>query len=157
MVKHLDLTKHESYIHTLITSWKVDEQDREDYYQDFFIYFTMYAKYDPSKGKPTTFIKAVFKNFMLSKNMVRGKDATHKDAIHIEDRDEEYLDRELGCSMTEMENEYYLNQLLKDADDVTVSIIVGDVTRSEQSRKEGVSRQAVNERHARALRKIIGE
>ena len=153
----LDLTQHEKYIHSLITSWKIPEQDREDYYQDFFMYFTQFAKYDAEKGKPTTFLKTLFKNFMYYKMRSKGKDASAQDTLHIESRDKGYLDRIKGYVDMAVDDEIEIEHILKDVDKVTLDIILGDVTLVEQAKIEGISKQAVQQRHKRNIKKLIGE
>ena len=157
MIEYLDLTEHEGFIHNLIRKWKIPEQDREDVYQDFFIHFHLYAKYDPEKGKPTTLIPYVFKNFMGTRKVKDGKHRAFNEATRIEERDKEYLDREQGGYELSVEDEIYINELLSNADQLTLDLISGATTCSEQAKVEGVSRQAVSQRHLYTLRKLTGE
>ena len=156
MIEILDLTKHSGFINKVIRGWKIPEQEQEDTFQDFCVYFYSYAKYDRAKGKPTTFIAHVFKNFLYDKNYKIDKQRALQEAIRIEERDAGFLDRELGCDATEMEVSVYIEQLLEGIDDVTLSILLGESS-AEVARNEGVSRQYVNYRHLEAMSKIRGK
>jgi len=153
----IDLTEHEGFIYNLIKKWKVEDQDKEDVFQDFFIYFTKYAKYDETKGKPTTFIPFVFKNFIISKRVKDEKYKILDNAIHIEERDSEFLERELEGIESMAELDIYIHELLKNADDATLDLITGDASFASQAKKEGVTRQAVSQRHKDYLKKITGK
>jgi DNA-directed RNA polymerase specialized sigma24 family protein len=156
MIEVLDLTKHSGFINKIIRGWKIPEQEQEDAYQDFCVYFYSYAKYDRAKGKPTTFIAHVFKNFLYDKNYKIDKQRALQEAIHIEERDADFLDRELGCDASDMEIGIYIEQLLEGLDDVTISLLMGESS-AEQARTEGVSRQHVNKRHLEIMSKIRGK
>lgn len=157
MIEVLDLTKHSGFINKIIRGWKIPEQEQEDAFQDFCVYFYSYAKYDSTKGKPTTFIAHVFKNFLYDKNYKIDRQRALQEAIHIEERDEDFLDRELGGLDSGVENSIYIEQLLEGLDDVTISLILGDESSASQARKEGVSRQAVNKRYIDIMSKIRGK
>ena len=154
MIEYLDLTEHEGFVYNLMRKWNIPEQDKDDVYQDFFIHFHLYAKYDPEKGKPTTLIPYVFKNFMGTRKVKASKHKALNEATYIEERDKEYLDREQGGYKTSVEDEIYINELLSDASQLTMDLLTGDVTRGEQAKIEGVTKQAISDRHLRTLRKI---
>jgi hypothetical protein len=157
VIEVLDLTEHTGFINKIIRGWKIPEQEQEDTFQDFCVYFYSYAKYDNEKGRPTTFIAHVFKNFLYDKNYKIDKQRALQEAIRIEERDEGFLDRELTSYTSEIEKAIYIEQLLRGMDAVTISLLAGDETSSSQARKEGVSRQYVNKRHLDALSKIRGK
>ena len=150
----IDLTEHEGFIYNLIKKWKVEDQDKEDVFQDFFIYFTKYANYNPTLGAPTTFLVFQFKFFMLTKLKTDEKYKILDNAIHIEERDSEFLERELDGIESMAELDIYIHELLKNADDVTLDLITGDASFASQAKKEGVTRQAVSQRHKDYLKKI---
>ena len=157
MIEELNLSEHDGFVHNLIRKWNTPEQDREDLYQDFYIHFSMYAQYDPSKGRPTTLIAHVFKNFMVSRKLRADKRKALNEATAIESRDRDYIDRECGGYSIAVEDEIYLNQLLSTASQSTIDLIVGDETCTSLAKKEGVTRQAISLRHIAALKKLTGE
>jgi len=158
MIESLDLSLHEAYIHSLVLKTTLPEQDRDDLYQDFCLYFYQYAnKFDPEKGKPTTFIKSIFRNFMSNRNRTEVRHKPLNEATHIEERDKEYLDREQGGYESAVEDEVFINELLSDIDKVTLSLLTGDVTYAEQAQEEGISIQRVHKRHQDRMKKITGE
>ena len=55
------------------------------------------------------------------------------------------------------ELDIYIHELLKNADDVTLDLITGDASFASQAKKEGVTRQAVSQRHKDYLKKITGK
>ena len=78
-------------------------------------------------------------------------------AIHIEERDKEFLDRELSGAESMVELDIYLEALLEKIDDVTLALLLGDETYTSQAKKEGCSRQYINDRHLKTMKKLIGE
>ena len=91
---------------------------------------------------------------MLTKLKTDEKYKILDNAIHIEERDSEFLERELEGIESMAELDIYIHELLKNADDVTLDLITGDASFASQAKKEGVTRQAVSQRHKDYLKKI---
>ena len=96
------------------------------------------------------------RNFLYDRNYKIDRQRALSEAIRISDRDEGFLDRELGCDATEMEVAVYIEELIEGLDDVTISILMGESS-AEVARNEGVSRQHVNKRHLETMSKIRGK
>lgn len=159
MCERLDILEYTPLVHKLIRNWKVPEQEAEDYYQDFYLYFDKYKahKYDKEKGKPTTYITLTFQSFInnIHRKANRSKNKGLKEALEIESRDKEFLDRELGSYMTDFSDDVYVEELLEGIDPLSLNLLLGNVTQGEQAKKEGITRQGVSVRLRRKLDELI--
>lgn len=151
----LDLTEHTGFIYNLMHKRRIEEQDKEDIYQDFLVYCLSYPYYDETKGSPTTYLGIAFSNYMTTVKLKRTKQQALLGATHIEERDKEYLDRELGGYELEIDDAICLNQILQQTDEITASIVRGEITCASQAKKEGITRQSMQEKHQRRLKKLI--
>lgn len=154
-MSNLDLTEHTGFIYKLMQKRRIEEQDKEDTYQDFLVYCLSYPYYDETKGSPTTYLGLAFSNYMSVVKLKQTKQQALLEATHIEERDKDYLDRELGGYESEIEDAICLNQILDKTDEITASIVRGEITCASQAKKEGITRQSMQEKHQRRLKKLI--
>lgn len=153
---NIDLTEHEGLIHNLMYRWNVDIRDADDCFQDFAVYYYHYRdkNYDAEKSKATTFLTMNFKNFMLRRDEKLNTEAPLLDAIHAEDRDKEYLDREMGGYEHQTDNQILIAHLLKDATQDTLNLLSGEVSFKELAKRDNVSRQSIQARFHTELGKL---
>ena len=153
----LDLSEHTDLIYSLIHRYNIFEYLQEDVHQDFCVYFYTYNRYDATRGKPSTFISHVFKNFMIRREQESKRSRPLDTSIRIEARDADYSDRELGFYEDALDDKVFIEELLKGATKDTLDLLVGTFTAKELGARDGVTRQAVEGKYKRELKKLRGE
>ena len=153
----LDLSLHEDLIYSLIHKSTVFEHLKEDVYQDFCVYFYSYNTYDATRGKPSTFITHVFKNFMIRFLQNSKRHRPLDTSIRIEARDVDYVERELGFYDESVEDAIFINKMMENATDDTLDLLIGPSTVRDLANRDGVSRQAIEGKYHRELKKLRGE
>ena len=150
----LDLVEHEPLVRSLMYQWGVPSEDADDMFQEFVVYYYTYFKdnYDPNKSIASTFLTLNFKYFML-KQTQKKKDIM-KDVIRIESRDPEFADRALGVYEDRILEQIIINDLLQDASQDTIDLLIGDKTYHDLAERDGITFQGANLRFQKEIKKI---
>ena len=88
------LTDHLAYVEYLCKSY-MGEEPYEDMRQEFLLYLhNKWQFYDEKKGKPTTWIKFKFRDFLYEQGVYERRQGrmTYNNALHIEEHHPEFID-----------------------------------------------------------------
>lgn len=144
----VNIEEHRGFIHYLINKIGTPMKEREDVYQEFCVYYySAKRNYNP-EYKVTTLLEMVFRHFLQHKitreNIDKRKelDLVYMDAFE----DFENFEIEHTSYTPSMEKMVDIARMCKRLPDLFKELIVGSTTYEIVAKKEGVTRQAIENR-----------
>lgn len=162
MSTEFNLIDHEKFIWRMINRFNLGGPDEEDVFNEFVVYFYEQEKYYKlDEYKPTTIIKMAFNSFWVH----RVNNPKMKFLFNIEDKNSDYSDMlqaeaEEYKELDTLETEHLLSEMDTLLDELTREYLLEGNSRGMEggicvttAAKEGVTRQAINNRIQCVLKK----